>query len=139
MVARKGNPGLQWVRTNTKLCTMLIQLLQAKTLELAPHFKPGFLAREYTSFQFTFTSGEPFYLTVINDSFEFIAGLTESPTITVLVEDHETCWGLLDGTFDGMKAFMEGKYRADGNIVLSQLLLYLFKSNDPTLIYEVQD
>ena len=118
---------------------MLNQLLQAKTDELAPHFKPGFLAREYTSFQFTFTAGEPFHLMVINDGVEFVAGRTDNPTVTVLVEDHETCWGLLNGSLDGMRAFMEGKYRADGNIVLSQLLLYLFKSNDPTLIYEVQD
>ncbi len=40
---------------------------------------------------------------------------------------------------DGMRAFMDGSYRADGNIVLSQLILYLFKSDDPTLIYEVQE
>jgi hypothetical protein len=33
---------------------------------------------------------------------------------------------------------MEGDFRADGNIVLSQLLLYLFKSNNPTIAYEVQ-
>jgi hypothetical protein len=38
-----------------------------------------------------------------------------------------------------MQAFMDGRYRADGNIVLSQLLLYLFKSDDPTIVYEVQD
>ena len=35
--------------------------------------------------------------------------------------------------------FMEGRYRADGNIVLSQLLLYLFKSEDDAKFYEVQD
>jgi putative sterol carrier protein len=118
---------------------MLDQQLQSKAFELAPHFKPGFLARELTTFQFTFSSGEPFHLSVTKADFEFCVGHIERPTLTVLVENHETCWGLLDGTFDGMRAFMEGKYRADGNIVLSQLLLYLFKSNDPTLIYEVKD
>ena len=128
MAQNSNNPG-----------NMLDQLLQSKASELAPHFKPGFLAREHTTFQFTFTSGDPFHLLVTGDDFKFVAGLTETPTLTVQVVDHETCWGLLDGSFDGMKAFMEGKYRADGNIVLSQLLLYLFKSNDPTLIYEVQD
>jgi hypothetical protein len=34
---------------------------------------------------------------------------------------------------------MAGRYRADGNIVLSQLLLYLFRSNDRAIAYEVQD
>ena len=118
---------------------MLEQLLTNKSKELAPHFKPGFLQRELTTFQFLFDSGEPFYLTVTQESFEFISGHKDGPTITLYVIDHETCWGLLEGTLDGMRAFMEGNYRADGNIVLSQLILYLFKSNDPTLIYEVQD
>ena len=118
---------------------MLNQLLQSKAIEFAPHFKPGLLARELTRFQFTFTSAEPFHLTVTTDDFNFVAGLVENPTITILVADHETCWGLLDGTSDGMNAFMEGKYRADGNIVLSQLLLYLFKRNNPALEYENQN
>jgi hypothetical protein len=43
------------------------------------------------------------------------------------------------GTHDGMDAFMDGQYRADGNIVLSQLLLYLFKSADPAVAFKVQD
>lgn len=118
---------------------MLEQFLTNKSKELAPHFKAGFLQRELTTFQFVFDSGEPFYLTVTHESFEFFSGHKDDPTITLYVIDHGTCWGLLDGTLDGMQAFMEGTYRADGNIVLSQLILYLFKSNDPTLIYEVQD
>jgi putative sterol carrier protein len=118
---------------------MLEQFLTNKSAELAPHFKPGFLQRELTTFQFLFDSGEPFHLTVTPESFEFISGQKNDPTITLYVIDHETCWGLLEGTLDGMRAFMNGNYRADGNIVLSQLVLYLFKSNDPTLIYEVQD
>lgn len=113
--------------------------LSGKHSELAPHFKPGFLQRHQTVFQFYFDSGDPFFLTVLPDTFAFTAGVTEDPTITLFIDSHETCWGLIDGSFDGMRAFMEGRYRADGNIVLSQLLLYLFKSNDPTNIYEVQD
>ncbi len=125
--------------TNIDKSHMLEQFLSNKNKELAPHFKPGFLQRELTTFQFLFDAGEPFYLTVRNESFEFKSGHKADPTITLYVIDHGTCWGLLEGTQDGMRAFMEGSYRADGNIVLSQLILYLFKSNDPTLIYEVQD
>ncbi len=119
----------------------LEQLLAVKATEFAPHYKPGFLPREETVFQFHFTSSTdnaPFFLYVTPGSFEFCAGEHPAPTIRVQVSDLETCWGLLDGRLDGMKAFMEGKYRADGNIVLSQLLLYLFKSNDPTIAYEIQ-
>tara|TARA_R110002072_G_scaffold64_13_gene472 strand:- start:8393 stop:8746 length:354 start_codon:yes stop_codon:yes gene_type:complete len=112
--------------------------LAIKSAALAPHFKSGFLPGDQTTFQFEFTEGVPFYLLVHGDSFEFTAGQHPNPTITLEIPDHETCWGLLDGRIDAMQAFMEGRYRADGNIVLSQLLLYLFKSNDPTIAYEIQ-
>ncbi len=118
---------------------MLEQVLEDKNQALAIHFKPGFLQRKLTVFQFLFDNGEPFSLTVTDQDFTFTAGVNESPTIRLYIKDHDTCWGLLDGRIDGMERFMNGDYRADGNIVLSQLILYLFKSNDPTLIYEVQD
>ena len=101
----------------------LTALLDQKAIEYAPHFQPGFLNRDHTLFQFRFGTGSPFYLEVEGDKFRFSAGESSSPTLSLYVIDHETCWGLLDGSMDGMQAFMEGKYRADGNIVLSQLLL----------------
>ena len=118
---------------------MLTEELERRSLALSPHFKPGFLQRPVTVFQFTFDEGEPFYLTVTTASYCFEAGTAEEPTISLYVDSHETCWGLIEGSVDGMRAFMEGRYRADGNIVLSQLLLYLFKSEDPTSIYDVKD
>jgi putative sterol carrier protein len=113
-------------------------LLEQKAAEYAPHFQPGFLNRDHTLFQFKFGTGSRFYLEVTRDRFRFTPGEVDQPTLSLFVVDHKTCWGLLDGTIDGMQAFMESKYRADGNIVLSQLLLYLFKSNDPTIAYEIQ-
>lgn len=118
---------------------MLTQILREKSTALAPHFKPGFLQREQSIFQFKFDSDEPFFLEVSDTDFKFAAGETAQATITLFLKDHSTCWSLLDGSMDGMRAFMDGSYRADGNIVLSQLLLYLFKRDDATLIYEVQD
>ncbi|MEX2326552.1 MAG: SCP2 sterol-binding domain-containing protein, partial [Pseudomonadales bacterium] len=92
-----------------------------------------------TVFQFHFVCDCPFLLTVTGVTLVFSTGMIDEPTVTIFVNNHETLWALMDGRYDGMRAFMEGKYRADGNIVLSQLLLYLFKSNDPTNIYQVQD
>ena len=116
----------------------LISMLSAKTEEFLPHFTPGFLPRDEAVFQFSFDVGLPFHLAVTNTHFEFMGGEHEQPTIRLEISDHASCWGLLDGREDAMQAFMEGRYRADGNIVLSQLLLYLFKSNDPTIAYEIQ-
>jgi putative sterol carrier protein len=116
----------------------VIKELAERSESLAPHFKPDFLPRETAIFQFEFDEGEPFYLNVHDRTFSFSAGNHTDPTIKLHISDHETCWGLLEGHIDGMHAFMDGRYRADGNIVLSQLLLYLFKSNDPTIAYEIQ-
>jgi putative sterol carrier protein len=106
---------------------------------LAPHFKPEFLSREETVFQFQFEAGPAFHLEVRGNEYTFSLGVAANPTLTLFVDTHETCWNLLSGRQDGMQAFMEGRYRADGNIVLSQLLLYLFKSDDSTVPYQVQD
>ena len=109
---------------------MLSQTLKQKKLILQPHFNPNLLQRNSTVFQFQFTDDENFFLFVTERSFKFNPGNTANPTLTLLLDRHETCWQLLTGNLDGMTAFMEGNYRADGNIVLSQLLLYLFRSDD---------
>lgn len=106
---------------------------------LEPHFKPEVLQRDYTCFQFQFEEGDPFHLEVIGSVFEFNPGIHPDPTLTLYVDNHQTCWSLLEGSRDSMEAFMQGAYRADSNIVLSQLLLYLFKMEDPTIAYRVQD
>ena len=118
---------------------MLSQDLQDLTRFVRPHFKKGFLHQGETVFQFTFSEQEPFYLNVETDHYSFEPGTHENPTMTLFVDNHDTAFQLLKGTMDVMRAFVEGKYRADGNIVLSQLLLYLFKPDDPTDIYLVKD
>lgn len=123
----------------TGIPTVLSELLTEKQKAFEPHFKPDLLQRTSTVFQFRFISGEDFFLSVSQDLFSFNEGSATNPTLTLYLDHHETCWQLLIGTRDGMDAFMNGQYRADGNIVLSQLLLYLFKSADPTLTFKVQD
>ena len=123
----------------TGIPTVLSELLTEKQKAFEPHFKPDLLQRTSTVFQFRFISGEDFFLSVSQDLFSFNEGSATNPTLTLYLDHHETCWQLLIGTRDGMDAFMNGQYRADGNIVLSQLLLYLFKSADPALTFKVQD
>jgi len=121
-------------------CTCTLEKkLELKQQELRPFFKPGFLHRAHTVYQFEFPADAPFHLVVTDSDFSMNPGIHEAPTLRLYVEGHETCWGLLQGRLDGMQAFLEGRYRADGHIVLSQLLLYLFKAEDQTSIYEVKD
>ncbi len=117
----------------------LTEELQRYQSELAPHFNPAILQREKTRFQVRFDEGQDIYLVVDGQQFSFSEGETKDPTLTLFVDRPETFWSLLKGESDSMRAFMEGRYRADGNIVLSQLLLYLFASKNPAVTYEVQD
>jgi len=118
---------------------VLSELLTEKQKIFEPHFKPDLLQRTSTVFQFRFTLDEDFFLFVSQDKFSFNEGTATHPTLTLYLDHHQTCWQLLIGTRDGMDAFMNCQYRADGNIVLSQLLLYLFKSADPAVAFKVQD
>lgn len=114
--------------------------LQTLSFELQPHFRAGFLQRDTTVFQFHFNQGDlPFYLKVHAQDFKLKEGEHKAPTIRLQVENHQLCIQLLKGEIDGMEAFMKGHYRADGHIVLSQLLLYLFRDQKQINIYEVQD
>lgn len=118
----------------------LVHLLESLSRKLKPHFRSHFLQRDLAVFQFQFDqNGSPFNLTVWPEDFEFKEGEHSSPTITLYVDNHELCIELLCGKVDGMEAFMNGSYRSDGNIVLSQLLLYLFEDQNPVNIYQVQD
>jgi len=126
-------------RHQTGIPTVLSELLTEKKKAFEQHFKPDLLQRTSTVFQFRFTSDEDFFLSVSQNLFSFNEGSATNPTLSLYLDHHETCWQLLKGTRDGMDAFMNGQYRADGNIVLSQLLLYLFKSADPTVAFKVQE
>ena len=106
---------------------------------LASHFKPGFLQRKAVVFQFHFDAGAPFHLVIDDADLVLAAGVHLQPVVNLYLDCHATLWGLIEGQLDGMEAFMNGQYRADGNIVLSQLLLYLFRRKDAALAYEVQD
>jgi putative sterol carrier protein len=113
--------------------------LEDKRQLLSQRFDPRVLQRDEAIFQFIFDGEPPFYLAIERSSIDLVVGTYLQPTIQLYIDTHATCWGLLEGEIDGMEAFMTGRYRADGNIVLSQLLLYLFRKNDRAIAYEVQD
>jgi putative sterol carrier protein len=105
--------------------------------QLAPRFNPACLPPAI--FQFHFDDGESCYLVVEQDRFQFLPDDCQHPSMTLFVDNHATLAGLLTGSIDGMDAFMAGRYRSDGNIVLSQLLLHAFRAEDAAVFYEVRD
>ena len=105
---------------------------------LKDRFRSDFLPIEDTIFQFQFEHqpNEPLYLTANQQTFTLSPGTHRMPTLTLFVRDQATMLQLLTGEKDGMAAFMAGTYRADGNIILSQLLLYVFQQ--PALLQTQQ-
>jgi len=118
---------------------MNIEQLNQHSSRLAPSFRHHFLPENPVTFQFNFESDEPFHLTVDHSEFAFKPGCAEAPTLTLWLDKATTLWHLLEGRLDGMDAFLAGLYKADGNIALSQLLLYLFKSPQPVLAHEISE
>jgi putative sterol carrier protein len=119
--------------------TDLRESLTELSEQLAPYFCPEVFQGNPTCFQFIFDEAAPFYLRVSEDDFSFHAGRHDHPTLTLYIDSFTTCLGLLTGKISGMDAFMAGTYRADGHIVESQLLLYLFAPEKPSNVYEVKD
>lgn len=77
-------------------------------------------------FQFCFDQGESYYVTIDQGKFDLCPGTHKQPTVTLLFDRPGTAQGILDGSIDGMQAFMQGKFRNTGNLVLASRLGLLF-------------
>ncbi|MFT5781641.1 MAG: putative sterol carrier protein [Pseudomonas sp.] len=76
-------------------------------------------------FGFNIEDGENFFLTVKDSTCEMSQG--ESPAANVtLIMSTETLAGISSGETDGMQAFMGGKLRAEGDMMLAMKLGELF-------------
>ncbi|WP_067522870.1 SCP2 sterol-binding domain-containing protein [Endozoicomonas ascidiicola] len=76
-------------------------------------------------FQFDITDGDAYHLIVKDDAFSVVEGTHDDPSVT-LIMDGETMVGVMSGEMDGMQAFMMGKLRAEGNMMLATKLSALF-------------
>jgi len=75
-------------------------------------------------FQFDL-EGELFHLVVTDGAYELIEGENDDPSVTLQLKS-ATLKGLLDGSVNGMTAFMMGKIKATGNMMLATKLTQLF-------------
>ncbi|NRA82773.1 MAG: SCP2 sterol-binding domain-containing protein [Gammaproteobacteria bacterium] len=75
-------------------------------------------------FQFDL-EGELFHLVVADGAYEIHDGEHDDPSVTLSLKS-KTLKGLLDGSVNGMTAFMMGKIKATGNMMLATKLTQLF-------------
>ncbi|WP_281647204.1 SCP2 sterol-binding domain-containing protein [Parendozoicomonas sp. Alg238-R29] len=76
-------------------------------------------------FQFDIEDGDTYHLIVKDGACEIVEGANDDPNVT-LIMDTETMSGVMSGEMDGMQAFMMGKLRAEGDMMLATKLGELF-------------
>lgn len=76
-------------------------------------------------FQFNVEDGNNYYVVIKNNQCEIAAGDHGDPSVT-LIMNKATLKDVLTGEEDGMQAFMAGKLRAEGDMMLATKLSTLF-------------
>ncbi|MCV2402628.1 SCP2 sterol-binding domain-containing protein [Marinomonas sp. C2222] len=76
-------------------------------------------------FQFELDDSNNYFLLVQNSTCEIGYGEHDDPTVTLNM-DFNTLKRIVEGDLDGMFAFMQGKIRADGDIMLATKLTQIF-------------
>lgn len=79
-------------------------------------------------FQFNISDADDYYLIVQDGSMAVHQGEHDDPSVT-LSTDTATLKGVMNGDINGMQAFMSGKLKASGNLMLATKLSSLFPSH----------
>lgn len=76
-------------------------------------------------FQFDMEEGAGYHLTIDDGACTLGEGDHDDPTVTLNM-DLDTLKSVMSGELDGMAAFMQGKIRAEGDIMLATKLTEIF-------------
>lgn len=101
--------------------------LEAIRSRLGAAFQPTAAHGIDAVYQFAVAGEDAFHLVVESGRFEVGAGRHEDPTVTFFYEDLDTALGVVDGKVDAMSAFMAGRIRTDGNLILALQLGLVFR------------
>ena len=104
----------------------LENFLAKKKRLLTKKYNGQLLDRNEAVFQIQFESAPAFYLCATKTDFHFLKGQAVSPDITLYFDQAKTLWDTLNQNLDFDQIFLESRYRSDGEIILSQIFLYLF-------------
>ncbi|AOM01529.1 SCP2 sterol-binding domain-containing protein [Cobetia marina] len=92
---------------------------------LKSRFNPDAAKGMNDVFQFNITDSDDYYMVVKDGTLDVGEGEHDDPSVT-LSTDSDTLKGVMKGEVDGMQAFMTGRLKATGNIMLATKLTSLF-------------
>lgn len=102
--------------------------MSTNTLEkLQARFDPQAAQGMQEIFQFHFSDAGSHYLDIQDGSLDVQEGEHDDPSVSLSMST-DTLKGIMNGDINGMTAFMTGKLKATGNVMLATKLTSLFPS-----------
>ena len=105
----------------------ILDLLNERRLLLSEMYNGEILDRDLVVFQIAIDSKPAIFLQASRKDFLFESETTSKPDVTLFFDKAETFLAILLNGANVNDLFLKGLYRSDGNIILSQLFLYLFQ------------
>ena len=105
----------------------ILDLLNEHRLLLSEMYNGEILDRDLVVFQIAIDSKPAIFLQASRKDFLFESETTSKPDVTLFFDKAETFLAILLNGANVNDLFLKGLYRSDGNIILSQLFLYLFQ------------
>ena len=105
----------------------ILDLLDERRPLLSKMYNGEILDRDQVVFRILIDSQPAIFMEASRDKFLFKSRTTVTPDLTLFLDKTETFWSILFNESKANQIFLRGQYRSDGNIILSQLLLYLFQ------------
>ncbi|HSG89136.1 MAG TPA: SCP2 sterol-binding domain-containing protein [Pseudomonadales bacterium] len=102
-------------------------MAEAVRARLAPVFRADAAREADHVYQFAIAGDDAFHLEIRAGRFEVGDGAHAAPSVRFLFEDVDTALGIVTGEIDPMAAFMAGRIRTDGNLILALQLGLLFR------------
>lgn len=112
-------------KKNTQIQVNLMSDTQAMFDTMASRFNATAAADLNAVFQYKLDEGATYYAAIADGSCAVKQGEHDDPSVTLSM-DSQTFQEVLDGETDGMQAFMTGRIRAEGDVMLATRLATLF-------------